>query len=174
MVVMEDIQHEIETINDELRQTRDQLEILARHDPLTKALNRHAFYSMMNNNSIDPYSHSSGCVAVIDIDNLKPMNDDYGHPAGDVAIREVAHCLRSIIRSDDMLFRWGGDEFLLLLFNINDQEVKKRISSLNLILNNTHLPNIPSSLPLIFSYGVASFANLSDVEKAIESADTLM
>lgn len=174
MVIMEDMQREVETINRELLQTRDQLEILARQDPLTEALNRHAFYSLMNNKSGNNFSAGFGCVAVVDIDNLKPLNDAYGHAAGDVAIREVAHCLRSVIRADDMLFRWGGDEFLLLLFNIHDQEVIKRISGLTLNLDHTHVPEILQSIPLIFSFGVAPFAQLSDIEKAIEMADTLM
>jgi diguanylate cyclase (GGDEF)-like protein len=174
MVIMEDMQNEVETINRELINTRDQLEILARHDPLTKALNRHAFYSLMNPKSSASLAAAAGCVAVIDIDNLKPINDAYGHSAGDVAIREVASCLRSVIRADDMLFRWGGDEFLILLFNIPEPEVSRRIAALNLNLTAKHLPDIPQALPLIFSFGIAPFNGLEELEKAIEIADTLM
>jgi diguanylate cyclase len=174
MVIMEDMQGEVETINRELLKTRDQLEILARHDPLTEALNRHAFYSLMNNNGSNRFAGDSGCVAVIDIDNLKPINDVYGHAAGDAAIREVARCLRSVVRADDMLFRWGGDEFLLLLFNIKAQEAEKRISSLNLCFDSLQGNEKVQPTQLIFSFGIASFAHFADINKAIEYADTLM
>jgi diguanylate cyclase (GGDEF)-like protein len=174
MVIMEDMQNEVETINQELIQTRDQLEILARHDPLTEALNRHAFYSLVNNYSPAGLSRGSGCVAVIDIDNLKLINDAFGHSVGDAAIREVARCLRSVIRADDMLFRWGGDEFLLLLFNINAEEVEKRISGLNPSLDGEPGSEIIQPTPLIFSYGVATFTHFGEIEMAIDDADTLM
>ncbi len=52
------------------------------------------------------------------MDNLKAINDGLGHTAGDKAIREVAGAIRSVIRADDLLFRWGGDEFLVVLVGL--------------------------------------------------------
>ena len=57
----------------------------------------------------------AGTAVIADIDNLKSINDQFGHAAGDAAIRAVATAIRSLIRADDLLFRWGGDEFLLVL-----------------------------------------------------------
>ena len=99
----------MEAANQELRRAHDKLELLAQMDPLTEALNRHAFHSLLTRNESGSEADSSGCVAVIDIDNLKPINDTQGHQVGDKAIRAVATAVRSMIRADDMLFRWGGD-----------------------------------------------------------------
>ncbi|MEW6129247.1 MAG: GGDEF domain-containing protein [Acidobacteriota bacterium] len=174
MVVMEDIQQEVIHVNHQLMQTRDQLESLARRDPLTEALNRHAFYSLVDKQSPELSIEGNGCVAVIDIDNLKPLNDCLGHAAGDAAIREVAKCLRSIIRADDMLFRWGGDEFLIIMFNITEGEVKNRLTNLRLQMDMNHLSDLKEPIPLMFSFGVTPFSNLDEIEGAIDQADTLM
>ncbi|HSE98216.1 MAG TPA: GGDEF domain-containing protein, partial [Blastocatellia bacterium] len=174
MVVMEDMRHEVEAANRELVAARDRLEVLARIDPLTEALNRHAFHSLLEKRQDPPAGGVSGCVVVIDIDNLKPINDRLGHTAGDAAIREVARCLRSVIRADDLLFRWGGDEFLILLFNISEPEARRRIDDLDAVLAETRLPGSTDAVPLIVSYGLASFTDLAQVEHAIEKADSAM
>src|SRR5262249_7473702 len=83
MVVMEDVQHEVEAANRDLTAARDRLEVLVKQDPLTEALNRHAFYSLLERNRDPLKTDFSGCVVIIDIDNLKPINDSIGHTAGD-------------------------------------------------------------------------------------------
>jgi diguanylate cyclase (GGDEF)-like protein len=174
MVVMEDLRHEVMAMNQELLTTRDRLEALARIDPLTEAFNRHAFYSLTEAKQNNPLDSVSGCVVVIDIDDLKPLNDKLGHTAGDSAIREVATSLRSIIRAEDMLFRWGGDEFLVLMFNTVEANVKKRISELILTLNHPTTTSSSKPIPILFSYGIAEFSGMTEIEQAIEKADTAM
>lgn len=174
MLVMDDVRQEVEAANRELVAAHDRLEILARIDPLTEALNRHAFYSLIDNRGKTPAESGSGCAVVVDIDNLKPINDTLGHTAGDAAIREVARAIRSVIRADDLLFRWGGDEFLILLFNIPGEEAHKRINELNRALDKTLLPGSAEPMPVIVSYGLAPFSTLAQLEKAIEQADSAM
>ena len=174
MLVMDDVRQEVEAANRELVAAHDRLEILARIDPLTEALNRHAFYSLIDNRGQTPAESGSGCAVVVDIDNLKPINDSFGHTAGDAAIREVARAIRSVIRADDLLFRWGGDEFLILLFNIPEEEAHKRINELNGVLDRTLLPGSAEPLAVIVSYGLAPFTTMAQIEKAIEQADTAM
>jgi diguanylate cyclase (GGDEF)-like protein len=174
MLIMEDLRHEVEKTNRELIATRDRLEGLARIDPLTEAFNRHAFYSLTESKQHNPLATISGCVVVIDIDDLKPINDRLGHTAGDTAIREVASALRSVIRASDMLFRWGGDEFLLILFNINKESVGDRFSRLITGLKNKPMVYADVAVPLMFSHGIASFSQMSEIKQAIDSADTAM
>ena len=162
---------EVEAINRELVAARDKLETLARIDPLTEALNRHAFYSLVANKPSTPSVMQPGCVVVLDLDNLKPINDSLGHSAGDAAIRAVARAVRAVIRADDLLFRWGGDEFLILLFNISERRVHERIAEINQTLAVTPLPNSTKPMPVLVSYGLAAFASMSDIEQAIEKAD---
>jgi diguanylate cyclase (GGDEF)-like protein len=117
---------------------------------------------------------TSGSVAVIDIDNLKPINDTMGHTVGDKAIRAVARAMRSLVRADDMLFRWGGDEFLVLMFNLPEAEAIRRLDQLNRILDENSERWIGVSLTVTVSYGVAGFNSLTELGQAIETADKAM
>jgi diguanylate cyclase (GGDEF)-like protein len=174
MLVMDEARREVEEINRELIATRDKLEVLARIDPLTEALNRHAFYSLVDGGQESGQLGASGCVVVLDLDNLKPINDSLGHAAGDAAIREVARAIRSVIRADDLLFRWGGDEFLILCFNITEAAARDRIDEMDASLALTSLPGAAQPVRLIVSYGLEAFSGVSGVEAAIDLADEAM
>lgn len=174
MVLMERVRSEVEQANSSLLQARDKLELLARMDPLTEALNRHAFHSLLSRNESGVEASTSGCVAVVDIDNLKPINDSLGHNAGDKAIRAVARALRSLVRADDMLFRWGGDEFLLLMFKLPQAEASRRLQTLNTILEANCESWTSISMKVTASHGVAGFESLTQLGQAIESADKAM
>src|ERR1041384_733530 len=164
MVLMESVRHEVLMANRKLMQARDQLELLVQMDPLTEALNRHAFHSLLRRPEA---GHSdavtSGSVAVLDIDNLKPINDTLGHTVGDKAIRAVARAMRSLVRADDMLFRWGGDEFLVLMFNLPQSDALSRMQKLNGILaeNCSRWTSVPITVTV--SYGVAGFKSLTEL-----------
>lgn len=174
MVLMESVRRELETANRKLLEARDQLELLVQMDPLTEALNRHAFHSLLRRPEKGEEVKTSGSIAVIDIDNLKPINDTFGHTVGDKAIRAVARAMRSLVRADDMLFRWGGDEFLVLMFNLPQAEALRRLERLNEILeeNCRRWTSVPITVTV--SYGVAGFNSLTDLGPAIEMADKAM
>jgi diguanylate cyclase len=175
MVLMESVRHEVEFANRKLLQARDQLELLVQMDPLTEALNRHAFHSLLRRPEAGHTDAvTSGSVAVLDIDNLKPINDTWGHTAGDKAIRAVARAMRSLVRADDMLFRWGGDEFLVLMFKLPQPEAARRIEKLNKILAENCERWIGLSVNVTVSFGVAGFTSLADLGQAIEQADKAM
>jgi diguanylate cyclase (GGDEF)-like protein len=174
MVLLEGVRRQVEAANRQLTSTRDKLEFMARMDPLTEALNRHAFHSLLSRDEGGGESATDGCVAVIDIDNLKQINDRFGHSVGDKAIRAVARAVRSIIRADDMLFRWGGDEFLVLMFKLREEEASRRMRSLNEILkeNGERLTSAPVTISV--SAGVCGFDSLSQLGDSIDSADQAM
>ena len=174
MVLMEGVRREVEAANRELTTARDRLELIARVDPLTEALNRHAFHSLLSKSQKVGETDATGCVAVFDINNLKPINDTLGHAAGDAAIRAVARAVRALIRADDMLFRWGGDEFLLLMFWIPEDEVRRRMETLNATLAKTRLPGQPAPVAVSVSHGISSFNAMTELERAIEQADEAM
>jgi diguanylate cyclase (GGDEF)-like protein len=174
MVLMEGVRSEVEMANRKLTEARDQLELLVQMDPLTEALNRHAFHSLLRRPETGQDTATSGSVAVLDIDNLKPINDTLGHTAGDKAIRAVARATRSLVRADDMLFRWGGDEFLVLMFKLPQPDASRRMEKLNRILaeNSERWVGMPVSVTV--SFGVAGFTSLRDLGQAIEQADKAM
>jgi diguanylate cyclase (GGDEF)-like protein len=174
MVLMETVRSEVEMANKELLNARDQLELLVQLDPLTEALNRHAFHSLLRRPEKGQDTATSGSVAVLDIDNLKPINDTLGHTVGDKAIRAVARAMRSLVRADDMLFRWGGDEFLVLMFKLPQPEASRRIEKLNKILEENCERWIGMQVTVSVSFGVAGFTSLTDLGQAIEQADKAM
>jgi diguanylate cyclase (GGDEF)-like protein len=161
-------------VNRKLLDARDKLELLVQMDPLTEALNRHAFHSLLRRPEAGHDTVTSGSVAVLDIDNLKPINDTMGHTAGDKAIRAVARATRSLVRADDMLFRWGGDEFLVLMFKLPQPDAAKRMEKLNKILEENSERWIGMPLTVTVSFGVAGFTSLKDLGQAIEQADKAM
>lgn len=174
MVLMEGVRREMEAANHKLLLAHDKLELMAQMDPLTEALNRHAFHSLLSRSESGTEADASGSVAVIDIDNLKPINDTLGHSVGDKAIRAVARAVRSLIRADDMLFRWGGDEFLVLMFKLPQPEVNRRMQTLNDILRENAAQWTSAPVKISVSFGVSDFGSLTKLGQAIEEADTAM
>jgi len=92
----------------------ERLALSATTDPLTGLANRRAFEQRLDDRlavqSAEPFS-----VIMLDVDGLKQVNDAHGHAAGDAVLKEVAAVLRSHVRQEDLVTRWGGDEFVLLL-----------------------------------------------------------
>jgi len=174
MILMEGVRREVELANGKLTEARDKLELLAKIDPLTEALNRHAFHSLLRHPESGGYAETSGCVAVIDIDNLKPINDTLGHSAGDKAIRSVARLTHLCSGPGQLVARMGGDEFLVLMFKLPEEDARKRLLGLNEILqkNCARWTGLPMTVTV--SQGVAGFGSLGELANAIETADKAM
>jgi diguanylate cyclase (GGDEF)-like protein len=161
LVTSEEAHRELHDAISALRITRDQLEEKLRVDPLTEALSRHAFNTMPRG--------TTGVVIMIDLDHLKLINDESGHVAGDHAIRAAANAVRARIRADDLLFRWGGDEFLGVMPAATLEQVRERLAPL---ANGITLAELPQ--PLHVSWGAASFGDAMSLEDAIRVADREM
>ena len=142
-----------------LQVARDQLAIKANTDPLTAALSRHAFHAMPR--------EMSGTVVMVDVDRLKRINDAEGHAAGDDAIRTVANAMRTRVRADDLLFRWGGDEFLVVMPQLPLDLVMQRFTSLGAMTT-------PRGTTLTVSWGAAAFPGTDQLDEAIREADRAM
>jgi len=101
---------------DRIRQQNQELKLLATRDPLTSCLNRRAFYEQFEHlfNSATRYGHPLSCV-LVDIDHFKSVNDVHGHSAGDEVLRTVARVLNEVSRESDLVCRYGGEEFCVLL-----------------------------------------------------------
>ncbi len=107
----------------EANELRQDLEYRASHDPLTGVVNRGELMTQLTHSLRRNYGGAAWLgVLFCDIDNLKPLNDEYGHHTGDVAIQTVAHRLRGAVRSQDLVARIGGDEFVVLLEGLHSRE----------------------------------------------------
>lgn len=160
----------LESINRELDDANRQLALLARHDPLTHALNRHAFHALRRSRT----RSFGGVVALVDVDHMKVINDTAGHAAGDDALRHVARALRSLIRADDLLFRWGGDEFLVILETVGLEQAAARMAGLHERLAEVRMPDGVPGERLAASFGLAGFTSIDEIDAAIEAADASM
>ena len=102
---------------------------LALQDPLTGLPNRVLFEQSLDHGLIQAKRHGWGlAVLFIDIDKFKNINDSYGHDAGDQVLLMVANCLRSFVRGEDRVSRWGGDEFVCLLLKVNQETDVTRLA----------------------------------------------
>jgi diguanylate cyclase (GGDEF)-like protein len=160
LIAAEGAQRELTDAVTALQAARDQLAIKANTDPLTATLSRHAFHAMPRD--------MSGVAVMVDVDRLKRINDAEGHAAGDEAIRAVANAIRKRIRADDLLFRWGGDEFLVVMPQSTLELVTKRFASLEDGITT------PRGTSLTVSWGTSTFANASRIDEAIREADRAM
>jgi diguanylate cyclase (GGDEF)-like protein len=103
-------------MNQALREQRNQAEELATHDPLTGLPNR----VFLNERLVQVVARAkrsggSGAVILLDLDDFKSINDNFGHDHGDLLLQDVAQCLRNAVRASDSVIRFGGDEFIILI-----------------------------------------------------------
>lgn len=106
----------VKELQDDLRVRNAELDHIARSDPLTGLANRrHLDEQLVAHVASAERHHHELSVAVVDIDNFKSVNDSFGHSAGDAVLREVALRLAASARVEDIVGRWGGEEFIVIL-----------------------------------------------------------
>lgn len=127
MLMAEKSQWKLEKTLAEIQGARQLLEQRLHTDLLTQTLSRHAFNWIQQGSEIATEGLLSGIVVMFDVDGLKTINDTYGHHVGDLAIQAVANAIRGVIRGDDLLFRWGGDEFVAVLPNLLPDAAQVRL-----------------------------------------------
>ena len=136
-------------------------------DPLTGAYNRR-YYEEVIRKSIGPAG-----IALMDVDDFKICNDTYGHHAGDVALKAAANAIRSCIRSSDLLIRYGGDEFLLVLPGIPSDILQGKLEQICTAARNAAVPGYPH-FRVSLSIGGTIQSITDPVERIVRRADWLM
>ena len=136
-------------------------------DPLTGAYNRR-YYEEVVRTSIGPAG-----IALMDVDDFKICNDTYGHHAGDVALKTVASAIQSCIRSSDLLIRYGGDEFLLVLPGIPGDFLQTKLEQICTAAQMASVPGYPH-FRVSLSIGGTIQSITDPVERIVRRADWLM
>jgi diguanylate cyclase (GGDEF)-like protein len=171
IILLEKVLNDFRSTNEQLLSTQRQLEQLVHTDPLTAAFNRHAFYGFMQKQGDD---QASGCVGFFDIDDLKAINDCFGHAAGDSVIRTVVRSIREIIRAEDLIYRWGGDEFFVVMVSMDASMAEDRMMRLEALLDSVHIDSLSEPIRVGVSWGFTNYTSAGDLETAIKDADSQM
>jgi diguanylate cyclase (GGDEF)-like protein len=172
---MEDTERRLTTVHaravDDTQRSRRRAQI----DPLTDAYNRFFLDEIRPTLAREP---SGGSIVLIDVDGLKTINDKEGHEEGDKAIWTVAAAVKKLIRGDDYLIRWGGDEFLVVLPGMDQEVAKKRFymlpSKIEEVRQSQRTAVRAYKKFLAASVGVTPFSTRVPFDVAIETADRVM
>ena len=153
----------------------DELQASADTDFLLDIPNRRGFERELNRSIafIKRY-HASGALIVLDVDRLKPVNDAFGHAAGDQVLKAIVTALSDQVRSSDVIGRLGGDEFALLLWNLTETDAKSKAALLEQAVDQLTFTFRGQTVTAGASAGVAILGPHTEAEKALEEADRAM
>ena len=151
------------------------LEASADTDFLLDIPNRRGFERELNRSIayIKRY-HASGALIVLDVDRLKPINDEFGHAAGDQVLKAIVAVLLRNVRSSDEIGRLGGDEFALLLWNMSETDAKAKALSLEQAIDGLSFTFRGRTVTAGASAGVAILGPHAEAGRALEQADSAM
>ncbi|WP_271592174.1 GGDEF domain-containing protein [Bradyrhizobium sp. CCBAU 65884] len=117
---------------------------------------------------------ASGALIVLDVDRLKPINDSFGHGAGDEVLKAIAATLTRQVRASDVVGRLGGDEFALLLWNLSETDAKAKAAIFEQAVDELSFVFRGQEVTAGASAGVALLGAQSDPGRALEEADAAM
>ena len=167
----------ISALTEELEAANLQLQHKAEHDALTGAANRHRLDPQLQRELSRAERHGHPLsVIMFDVDHFKRINDDWGHPAGDYVLKILAQTVREHLREHDTLFRFGGEEFLIMLPEegveaavVVAEKIRKQVSELGLEFSGKPLPQVT------VSFGVATAPQNGNTPGAlVEAADAAL
>ena len=158
-------------INERIR-AQKALEEAAMTDPLTGVLNRRGMMTHLQHQvARNKRNHVPFTILMVDLDHFKSVNDAHGHETGDLVLRKTATRLTSSIRGQDIVSRWGGEEFLILLpetaaegGSIVAEKIRQRIADEPFLWDG-------KTLSLTVSIGVAAFEKSTSIDECIRRAD---
>lgn len=173
---VETLQSNYEKINE----LYHQVEELSLRDTLTGLHNRRFLYNNINELlQLAVRQQSPLSVVIIDIDDFKPINDNYGHLAGDNILAEMSNLLRNFFRKSDFVIRYGGEEFLIVMFNSDHIQTEQALDKLRKEMMEYTFRHERAEIHLTISIGIASCVfetpySAVHLEKLISEADTAM
>lgn len=157
---------------EKLKEAYNEMKIISRTDPLTELANRRALKESIEYEE-NRFGRNKECFSIIlcDIDDYKKINDTYGHDAGDFVLKELSRLMKESLRKQDILGRWGGDEFLILLPQTKiegarslSEKLRKKICKKEFIFNE-------EIIKLTMTFGVSDYTGTYSYERCITNAD---
>ncbi len=152
--------------------TAENLGKLVVTDPLTRIMNRRGItVALLDAMAQSGRYNAPLCVAMADIDHFKPVNDTYGHPAGDRVLTEIAGILSDTLRMPDKVGRYGGEEFLVILPHTTLVGGRKIAERLRAAVNRWRFETDGKKLKLTISLGVTQARKGEDLEQLLARVD---
>ena len=147
------------TLQQDLIGARDELRYQATHDVLTGIWNRGAVLDLLHRElERAARAKTATSVLMLDLDHFKKINDTHGHMTGDVVLREVANRIAQSVRSYDLVGRYGGEEFLVVLPACDKAEVERSANRIRLAIASAPILTASSEIPVTASIGAAVIA----------------
>ncbi len=170
----------VEVFNDNTRrlaegQELEHLKELALVDPVTEVRNRHFLEISLGSilKEVDRYNWPMGLLFV-DIDRFKRVNDSYGHDSGDRVLKAVAQTLVRSVRAFDVVGRWGGEEFVLIVRNITERNLAVLAEKIRVLVAKSFVTLASAEVGVTVSIGATALVPGDTVDEAIARADRLM
>jgi diguanylate cyclase (GGDEF)-like protein len=168
---------DLESSKEKIEEQNKELKKNAFHDYLTGCLNRRAFFSkagLLYQSAVE--QNGALCCIMVDIDHFKRFNDTYGHALGDLVIQQVATALGRSVRNEDLLCRYGGEEFCILLAGLSKSEAAEIADRMRLRIAKESGPGVRTvaGLQITSSFGLSSIHDQpapSSLQQLIELAD---
>jgi diguanylate cyclase (GGDEF)-like protein/PAS domain S-box-containing protein len=156
-IVLERALGQIKHSQQEITRQNKKLQVLATRDPLTGLLNRRSlfegFVTLLN--EMEESDGTLSCI-MLDIDHFKSVNDHFGHATGDLVIKSLAQILNETARSGDLVGRYGGEEFCIVLPGIDEKLAAEIAERIRLVINNVKSGEADGVIPFTASFGVSS------------------
>ena len=158
----------------DLQHALDRIFQLASRDELTGLVNRRHMSTLIQGERTRASNDATMTIALLDIDLFKRINDSHGHLAGDAVLRDFAAASRLALRANDVLARWGGEEFLLMLPGTTPAQAIRSIERLREGLAQHSFDAVAPGLKVTFSAGLCACIEGDPLEACIERADQAM
>lgn len=169
---------EVNRLREELalaKERLDEVETLADEDSLVPVINRRAFVRELSRVISFCERYGAPCsMLYFDLNDLKQINDEYGHAAGDAALKHFAEILRNNVRDSDVIGRIGGDEFAVILLNSDEDTARGKARALQEQLAAAPMEWDGHTIPLHAAQGVFEFRPGVDANQAMAEADKAM
>lgn len=159
-----------------LEEINFKLDYMSNHDPLTGLLNRRSFgIKVAEKMEVITETKELAALILLDVDYFKQINDKFGHPIGDIVLNEVSHILKEHIKTTDLVTRWGGEEFLIFLYQTSIDEAYTLANNIRLEIQNNVILADEFQIQITASFGISllkdNFSNSFDTSyKAADSA----
>ena len=159
----------------DLKHANELLKLLTEKDSLTQLMNRRGFTERANH-ELKKYQRDKHvfCICLFDVDEFKNINDTFGHSIGDHVLIEIANVIKSSVRKTDVAARWGGEEFIVLIPNVDLSEANRIAEKIRLSVSSLELEVKGITLSPTISGGIASIEKFNSLDECINCADDLL